>query len=85
MIVLKPHLILNESSKTTFQKHPFSLDIEIDFVGLVGVSVVEDSEDVFARAVDSFSQEEVCEEKFVRRIVQLIVSILKISFKTHYQ
>ena len=65
MIVLKPHLILNESSKTTFQKHPFSLDIEIDFVGLVGVSVVEDSEDVFARTVDSLSQEEVREEEFV--------------------
>ena len=54
-----------EYSKTTFLNHPFSSDVKIDFVRLEGISVVKDSEDVFARTVDSFSQEEVGEEKFV--------------------
>ena len=52
------------------------LDVKIDFVGLEGVLVTEDSEDVFARAMDGFTQEEVGEEKFVGGIVQVVVSIL---------
>ena len=52
-------------SKTTLRNHPFSSDVKIDFVRLIGISVVEDSKDVFARTVYCFAQEEVGEEEIV--------------------
>jgi len=60
------------------------LDVNIDFVGLEGVLVTEDSEDVFARAMDGFTQEEVGEEKFVGGIVQVVVSIVSGSVEAMF-
>lgn len=52
--------------------------VKVDFERLISISIVKNSKDVFARTVYCFAQEEVGEEEIVWRVVQVVVSILKI-------